>query len=111
MASVQVFSIPAPSVQADLSLAPAQASPCLSLGSVDVSNRQVLLSVSNEALAGHVVFPVKQRLPLAANFQLRLEVVFKIRNPNKFQTCLSAINDPFSLYYERLRLPKIIQTP
>ena len=82
------------------------ATECSAPRAADFSNQQIAPSTSNVLLPGHLVQPVKQgeaRLigPLNPALQLRVELVFKIRNEAPFQNCLASINNPSSPEYRR----------
>jgi len=82
------------------------ASECPQPGPANLSNQQIAPSASNASLPGHVVQPVKQGLArlishVNPTLQLRVELVFNIRNEAQFQKCLDSINDPSSPEYRR----------
>ena len=95
-------------------------SECLRPGPADFATQQITPSTSNASLPGHVVQPVSQSQAhligsLNPTIQLRVELVFKIRNEAQFQNCLASINDPSSPEYQhylnRTTLQPFLPTP
>ena len=79
---------------------------CPAPGPGDFSRQPITGSGSNASIPGHVVQSVKHGLahlirPVPSSVQLKVQLVFKIRNAAQFQSCLASINDPSSPDYGR----------
>jgi hypothetical protein len=97
------FTLPAPHGLSALSQV-AHGSPCLTPSVADTSSAQVRPGSSNSSIPGSVV-PVVQvgkasRTGIVpASQQVRLELVFSLRNPSQFNQCLDSIMEPKSPNY------------
>jgi hypothetical protein len=77
---------------------------CLTPSPADYATVQMRAASTNGTIAGHVIPDVltrkavqKGRMP--RDFTLRIELVFKLRNPDQFSKCLASISDPSSPEY------------
>ena len=80
-------------------------SPCLLPSPSDLSSQRILPSSTSGYVPDAVPPAVQQNATLLfempKDFQLHVELTFKMRNPSSFQACLDAIQNPDSPYYQQ----------